>query len=99
MYVGGETPEGTVGKTVVGTEGADSHGRKGRRIGVRDGRGAWLRQGMRWTNKANRDNVATITIWTEPSILLASDMGKELHHRTMSMLWGYGYRLDLYIYI
>ena len=101
MYVGGETPEGTGGKTVVREEGADSRGRKGRRTGVRYGRGVWLSQGqgMRWTNEANRDNAAIITIGTEPSSLLASDMGKELHHRTMSMLRGYEYRLDIYIYI
>ena len=43
------------------------------------------------------DNVAIITTGKEPSSLLASAQGKELHHPSMSMIWGYGGRLDIYI--
>ena len=38
--------------------------------------------------RRKRDNVAIITIGTEPNSLLASDLGKELHHPIISMLWG-----------
>ena len=40
-----------------------------------------------------RDNIAIITIWIEPNSLLASALGKELHHPIMILIWGYGGRL------
>ena len=78
---------------MVVTEGGESHGRKGRRKGQRGRRSGRLNQVKRQTHEANRDKVAITNIGTDPSSLLASTMGKELHHTTLSMLWGYGGRL------
>ena len=48
---------------------------------------------MRRTHGENRDNAAIITIGADLSSILAYDLCKELHHPTMSMIWGYGGRL------
>ena len=34
--------------------------------------------------------IVKITTVTEPGFLLTSDMGQEIHHPIMSMIWGYG---------
>ena len=45
------------------------------------------------------DNIAIITIVTEPNSLLASSMGKELRYPIISIIWGYVCRLEIERYI
>ena len=47
----------------------------------------------------NRDDVAINNIGMETSSLLDSSLGAESNHPTLSILWEYGGRLDIYIYM
>ena len=55
--------------------------------------------GMIGTTKAEVYNVATSTVGMYPSAPLASTLGLEPHHLTMSMLGVHRCRLEIEIYI
>ena len=76
-----------------GEGGVESCGSRGGRGGGRVVRGLWLRCRI-YGYTMQRDTTATITIGTYHNSLLASALGEGIHHPIMSMLWGYGGRLD-----
>ena len=55
--------------------------------------------GYRYRLSRLEDNVAHVTLGTDPNAPLAYSMGLEIHHPIMSMLRDPGVRLYIYIYI